>query len=357
LYAGTRPSAGLTWFRGGIVIVLSLAIYGLATPARAEAHGRKSVIALDYRALLASDEVVAPGVRARVLDGNRKLELTVDPSKTVLVRGYAGERFLRFSASGVFVNVASPTALSDKLTPGATPVLDPKAPPRWKLMTTEHRFTWHDHRLGPRPTPASATGRVGAWSIPIVVDGSTERIEGSLWRAAKPALWPWILLWVLAPTAALALATRASRPTRRAIVPVGSALCAGMALAVAVGFAASSARTGVTRWLEVLVPAAIAAGAFGIFFLRASHRVSAGACVAGFAFASVLQDVPVFAHGFIISSLPAQVVRAGVALALASGAFVLVLALFELWRGTPEERRRPHPRPRPQMAIPRGRTR
>jgi len=50
-------------------------------------------------------------------------------------------------------------------------------------------------------------------------------------------------------------------------------------------------------------------------------------------------------------------VRAGVALALASGAFVLVLALFELWRGTPEERRRPHPRPRPQMAIPRGRTR
>jgi hypothetical protein len=65
----------------------------------------------------------------------------------------------------------------------------------------------------------------------------------------------------------------------------------------------------------------------------------------------------VFAHGFVISWLPAQVVRAGVALALATGGLVLVVALAELWRGTPHEGRRRLPRPQPRMAIPKGRAR
>jgi hypothetical protein len=292
-----------------------------------------------------------------VLDGDRKLELTVDPATTVVVRGYAGERFLRFTALGVSVNVGSPTSIADKLTPGATPVLDPAAPPRWKLLTPAHHFAWHDHRLGPRPTSGRAIGRVGSWAIPIAVDGTEKTMEGGLWRAAKPSLMPWVLLWVVALAAAVGVAARMTRRIRHRVVPVGAALCAGAVAIVAAGFAFSSARTGLTRWLDVVFPAQIALAAIAVFFLQARRRLAAAACVAGFAFASALQNVPVFVHGFVVSSLPAQIVRAGVALALASGGFVLVVALVELWRRTPHEPPRPSPRPRPQMAIPRGRAR
>jgi hypothetical protein len=356
LYASSRSSAGRAWLRGSAVIVVALALYGLVAPGRAEAHGRSSVIALDYQARLASGEAVAPGVRARVLDGNRKLELTVDPASTVVVRGYAGERFLRFTEGGVFVNVGSPTAIADKLTPGATPILDPAAPAHWKLLTPAHRFAWHDHRLGPRPASGRTVGRVGAWAIPIVVDRMEKAIEGGLWRAAKPPLWPWVLLWVVTLAAAGGAVTRMTT-SRHQVVPVGSAFCAGAVAIVAAGFAFSSARTGLTRWLDVVFPAQIALAAIAVFFLPARHRLAAAACIVGFAFASALQDVPVFVHGFVVSSLPAQLVRAAVAFALAAGGFVLVLALVELWRGTPHERRRPSARPRPQMAIPRGRAR
>jgi hypothetical protein len=357
LYASSRSSAGRGWLRGSAVIVVALAVSGLVAPARAEAHGRASVIALDYQARLSSGEAVAPGVRARVLDGNRKLELSVDRETTVVVRGYAGERFLRFTAEGVSVNVGSPTAIADKLTPGATPILDPAAPPRWKLLTPAHRLAWHDHRLGPRPTSGRSVGRVGSWAIPIVVDGAGKTLEGGLWRAAKPSLWPWALFWVLTLAAAVAAAARMKGSIRHRVVPVGSALCAGAVAIVAAGFTFSSARTGLTRWLDVVFPAQIALAAVAVFFLKARHRLAAAACVAGFAFASGLQDVPVFVHGFVVSSLPAEIVRAVVALALAAGGFVLVVALVELWRGTPNEWRRPSPRPRPQMAIPRGRAR
>ena len=71
----------------------------LALPAVAEAHSSAPVIAVDYEAKLARS-AIAPGVTARVLDGNRKLELTVRPPHTVVVEGYGGEPFLRFDGCG-----------------------------------------------------------------------------------------------------------------------------------------------------------------------------------------------------------------------------------------------------------------
>ena len=59
-----------------------------------------------------------------MIDGNRKLELTVRPPHTVVVEGYGGEPFLRFDGAGVSVNERSLTAVTNKLTQkGATPAL------------------------------------------------------------------------------------------------------------------------------------------------------------------------------------------------------------------------------------------
>jgi hypothetical protein len=161
LNAHTRNPVGRKRIRGRFAIVTALALCGLVLPGRADAHGKSNVIALDYQARLTAGAVVTSGVRARVLDGDRKLELTVETSRTVIVRGYGGEPFLRFSARGAEVNLDSPTAVADKLTPRrAVPVMSPTAPPRWSLLTSGHRLTWHDHRLGPRPGIDAGVGRV-----------------------------------------------------------------------------------------------------------------------------------------------------------------------------------------------------
>jgi hypothetical protein len=343
--------------RGRIAIVITLALSGLLLPGRAEAHGRSNVIALDYEARLTTGDIASSGVRARILDGDRKLELTVDPSRTVIVRGYGGEPFLRFSPRGAEVNLNSPTAVANRLTPRqAVPMMSPTAPPRWNLLTRGHRLTWHDHRLGPRPGVGAEVGHVADWSIPILVDGSPKRIEGGLWRAGKPAIWPWLLVWLVALAAALA-ARLAPRAVRHGIVYVACATCALLVLLVSAGFAFASARTGLTRWLDLAFPATIGAGAAAVFLLRARHRKAAAAIVGGFAFAAALEDVSVFRHGFVVSALPAEIVRGGVALALAAGALALVVALVEFWRGDPDDGHRPRPRPQPQMAIPKGKVR
>lgn len=65
-------------------------------------------------------------------------------------------------------------------------------------------------------TSTPGVGRIGTWSIPIVVDDAQTTIGGGLRQAAKPSLWPWVVLWLAAVAAALAVATRASRTTLRA---------------------------------------------------------------------------------------------------------------------------------------------
>jgi hypothetical protein len=356
LFVIVRSSVSRSWVRGGIAIVI--AVSALALPARADAHGRSSVIALDYEARLRTRNDAAPGVQARVLDGDRKLELAVAPAKTVIVRGYAGEDFLRFSPAGVSVNLKSPTAVADKLVPeGSVLTFRASSPPRWQLLTDGHRLAWHDHRLGPQGAAQSEAGLVGSWSIPIVIDGTPTTIEGGVWRAAKPSLLPWLAVWMLALCAAAAVLRMSGNRLRRVLVSIATPVASGTVLLVAIGFTASSARAGWTRWAELAFPAALAVAAAAIAFVPTRQRMAAAACVAGFAIAAGLQNLPVFAHGYVISALPGSTVRAAVAAALAAGAFVLVLAFVDLWRGTLQEPRRPVKRPLPRMTIPKGRTR
>jgi hypothetical protein len=83
------------------------------------------------------------------------------------------------------------------------------------------------------------------------------------------------------------------------------------------------------------------------------------ALVAGFAFATSLEDISVLWHGFVVSSLPAQAVRAGVATALAAGAYVVLVVVADLLRDEPEppQRGRAGSRPHAWLAIPKGKPR
>ena len=81
----------------------------MVAPAVASAH-TGGPISTDFEARIAGLRPPVPGVRAHVLEGDLKLQLTVPGPHVVVVLGLLGEPFLRFSAAGVQANAASPTA-------------------------------------------------------------------------------------------------------------------------------------------------------------------------------------------------------------------------------------------------------
>src|SRR3954453_16428042 len=100
---------------GPLRLVVPIALAALVVPAQASAHGRGATIALDYRLTLDDATRALPGVRVRVLDGDRALQVRADPGVSVLVRGSLNEPLLRIDSHGVWVNAGSPTATADLL--------------------------------------------------------------------------------------------------------------------------------------------------------------------------------------------------------------------------------------------------
>lgn len=342
-------------------LVIAAALCALALPGVAQAHGAGPVIALDYDARPAAGGAVAPGVRANVMDGDRKLELRVGHRHDVTVIGYGGEPFLHFSARGVEVNERSLTAVTNRLArAGSVPALSSAAHPTWEFLTTAHRFAWHDHRLGPRPGERTGAGRVGTWSVPVVVDGAPGRITGQLWRAHRPALAPWLALWGLAVACGCAIAWRARRRTGSLVLYACTALSGALVILVGAGFTLASSQTGSSKWIGLAAPAVIASLAIAVFVRTPRHRFVVAALAAALAFADALEDAAVFRHGYVVSELPAGVVRASLATALAAGAIALIVALTRLFDEEHRlERSRPgrNAMPRPKLAIPKGKMR
>jgi hypothetical protein len=119
-----------------------------------------------------------------VLEGDQQLEVSVQPPSVVIVLGLIGETFLRFSSTGVEVNVASPTASSAKVVPASDVV--PPGRVVWRRVSGGHVFAWHENRLRPLPVvsdPAQAPRQVATWSISMLVDGRHTVLAGTEWYA------------------------------------------------------------------------------------------------------------------------------------------------------------------------------
>jgi hypothetical protein len=304
-----------------------VAIAALAAPAAAAAHPRGPTIALDERATV--DAVTAAGVRAAILDGDRKLRLTVSPGVRLVVLGYLGEPMLRLSAERVSVNGRSPTALADGLV---------KAPPPrgWVVVGTGPSFAWHDHRLGPTLPPGVSRAR---WSIPIVVNGHRSVLGGELERMRKPALWPWLALGtvLLGFGAAVAFARRLELSVATGI---GVGVLAGAGgLSSLAGF--SLAAVGVERGrVELAAAAVLAAAAAAGLVLGGRRRLAVAGAIGALALIEGLGRLGVFVHGVVISDLPAAAARAADTVAIGAGLAAILIALTQPYRGpTPAKRR------------------
>jgi hypothetical protein len=280
--------------RAALVMVVFACLVG-ASPAGA--HSRAPAVALDYRLELATE--VPSGVHAEVVDGDRALRLRVDPPHRVVVRGLLGEPALRFAPDGVWANRASPTADADKLVRRGS---------GWERLTTSHTLLWHDHRLAP---PASLRpGKSAGWSLPLVVDGRAEKLEGTFTRVARPPLWPWLAAGLVALVAVSAFARAAPR-RRPATASTGDAI------------------TRSAQWIEVASAALLAVlAAAALLFGNRSLRTWTAMVVGVVASAVALGSLGVFRHGVVVSSLPAVLARLATAVALFGGAAAVVLAVL-----------------------------
>jgi hypothetical protein len=233
----------------------------------------------------------------------------VDPPLSLSVRGLLGEPFLRFSREGVWANLASPTTAADRIARG-------RQGTGWTRVASGRSYTWHDHRLA--SPPGRRPGSTAPFALPVFVDGRPRTIDGVFRYVARPAWWPWLVAGAPA-LAAVVVAVRRAPSWRVAAAWASAAAAAAASLVASIGFATGGSFAGASLWVEVGVCAALALVAAAGVLGRRSFRTWTASLVGAAAFVLTLRDVVVFWHGVLISSLPATLTRAAVAVALVGG--------------------------------------
>ena len=176
----------------GAAVALALAV-APAAGAHGDPTGKSDVSSVHFLSVLTVLTPEVPGLELSVADRNDRLVLTNDTGKTVIVKGYSNEGYLRFDTRGVWVNRHSPNHWLDRLRfvpedfklPQA---VDENLPPDWLFLTTGDTWEWHDHRInwGYTTSPAGIVKPVNGkftirdWGVGIIVDGAPAIINGRL---------------------------------------------------------------------------------------------------------------------------------------------------------------------------------
>jgi len=325
-------SMGRVRGRKAVLVLLGTLLAAGALPPAAEAHGPVDPVATSYLARITH---LPRGLDAKVVDGDTRLWLRVPTRQTVVVRDYAGGPYVRFAASGVFVNVNSAMYYLNQIPAELPPAqVSPKVAPRWRQVSGGHSYEWHDGRLQALASIAIAPGTryVGRWSIPITVDGQLNPISGDVLHFENPSIvWFWPIAVLLICVIA---AWRLDRP----------ALDAGMARGLAVAALIATAVASVGRELHgrpMISPTGLIMLAILLAFVAwGLRRVALGPpgfftcwAISGVALWTGLVLVPTLSHGYVLLAVPAFVARTTTVVCLGSGAGLLLLSLRLTGRG------------------------
>lgn len=131
------------------------------------------------------------GLEAKVIDGDQFLQITNGSGKTVVVKGYDNEPYLRFLPDKtVDRNAVAPATYLNADRQGLTPIpksAKPKAPPEWRRIASDGRYRWFDHRIHitTKGTPKELRNvtekkKVFNWTVPMLVNGEPVRATGTL---------------------------------------------------------------------------------------------------------------------------------------------------------------------------------
>jgi hypothetical protein len=167
----------------------------LACPAAA-AHGDGA--ARGFTSTVTTVRPALAGLTVAVEDGDDQLVLTNDTDETVVIRGYSGEPYLRFTGDGVYRNERSPATYlnEDRYAKVELPSqADAEAPPDWRKVSGDNEWGWHDHRIhwmstSDPPAVARDPGvarHVFDWTVPGQVGSRPLAIAGSLDYAPPPS--------------------------------------------------------------------------------------------------------------------------------------------------------------------------
>ena len=296
-----------------LLLVAAVVVIAAALPSVASAHvGKTLPVATSFTARITGP---VPGIRARIVDGDQTLWLQT--AAHVLVPGALGEPLIRFDRGGVWLNLRSPTAQSDRIDRfDLRPSANPRAKPLWHRVSGGHSYAWHEHRLHVLEPLGRSAGTVGPWSVPLVVDGRRQRLYGVLDYRPPGRTWAWIAAVVLLAAAATAAATR----SRTALV--GLALAATPVIwAVRIGRELYGRPTvPPIGWVEIALTSVIGAAlVYGLVNRDESTRVFT-AFLAGFGgLYEGLTMLPLLTHAIALSELPSVVARVGEVLILGAG--------------------------------------
>jgi hypothetical protein len=178
-----------------------------AAPASADPSGPS-----DFRSEVTGIVPEVSGVQAQIRGGDAFLEVTVDEGVTVIVEGYEGEPYLRFSPDGsVERNRLSTATYLNEDRRGAGITLPPEVqeadadtPPEWEEVASGGTYAWHDHRVHWMDEASPSVGRgepVGGaydpWRVPIIVDGAAAEIQGTLTYEETVSPIPYLALAVI----------------------------------------------------------------------------------------------------------------------------------------------------------------
>jgi hypothetical protein len=178
-----------------------------AAPASADPAGPS-----DYRSEVTRIDPEVEGVSAEIRGGDAFLEVTVDEGITVIVAGYQGEPYVRFSPDGTVERnrLSTATYLNDDRRgegvtfPPEVEAAGPDTPPEWEQVATGGTYAWHDHRVhwmedaSPNVDRGSLVeGAYNPWRVPIVVDGAPAEIQGTLTYEESVSPLPYVGLAVI----------------------------------------------------------------------------------------------------------------------------------------------------------------
>jgi hypothetical protein len=167
--------------------LVAVAASGVVAPVAAAHQGNPN-----FRSEVRAVRPAVRGVDVQVLNFDDSLQLSNDSGRTVVVRGYRGEPYVRIAADGtVAVNHNSPSYYlnDDRFAEGVTvpPSATPTAAPDWESVDKTGRYAWHDHRihwmsrsLPPQVKHQDQRTKVFDWRVPLAVGGKPAAINGSL---------------------------------------------------------------------------------------------------------------------------------------------------------------------------------
>ncbi|TML60205.1 MAG: hypothetical protein E6G17_10330 [Actinobacteria bacterium] len=329
----------------GVVAVVLVA----GTPAPAEAHTVAGVQPTNYRSEILAVTPAVAGLRLRLLDLGRRIELVNHTSTEVVVLGYQGEPYLRVGPAGVFENRRSPSLYQNRPLPfGASattlpPQADAAATPTWHKISSGHVARWRDRRTRwegkaseiVRGTHGRTRVVVTSWTIELRHGGRPVLVDGRItWMPpGSPLPWLAVALALLVAAVVMARAQRWGRLLAGCVAvlvatdlvrTIGQTTASHDALGVEVARALLGGIFSLAAWLV---------GAASIGWLqREDDGGLIGAAAAGLVIAIFggLTDISVLSRSQLPFAFPGVIDRAAVAVSLGIGLGVAAGAVLRL---------------------------